>query len=110
MTESPIYRFIPTRRHIGVELLASALQELPTREAFILLLRYCLGPHDHDQSERSRREVSEMLELSVSRVAHLERDGLARLRQRLMQPGSSLWSCIDEDRTLMEDHSGRAMV
>jgi DNA-directed RNA polymerase specialized sigma subunit len=67
-----------------VRQLASALDDLPAREAAVLVLRFGISPETPDSNERTRREVSQLVQRSHSHIATLERTGLALLRQAVL--------------------------
>ena len=81
--DDPNVRLKSVRRMEAIVNLFRMMSRLRESDFVILALRLGLTVDDQALDERSRREVSEKLQLSVSRIAQLEHEAVEDLRMRL---------------------------
>jgi hypothetical protein len=81
--DDPTVRLKSVRRMEAIVNLFRMMSRLREPDFVILALRLGLTVDDQALDERSRREVSEKLQLSVSRIAQLEHEAVEDLRMRL---------------------------
>lgn len=81
--DDPTVRLKAIRRLEAIVSLCRMLTRLRESHFTVLALRLGLTVDDQAIEERSRREVSEKLQLSVSRIAQLEQEAIEDLRIRV---------------------------
>ena len=72
----------------GIARLVDLISTLSEAQLTVVALRFGLTVDDRPLVARSRREISEHLQLSVSRIAQLEREAIQALRQRAIADAS----------------------
>jgi hypothetical protein len=101
ITEKPAVYLRPDQRRIAIRHVMEALCWLGDTEFTVVALRYGLTPDDRDIEPRTRREASDIIDRSHSRVAQLERGGVARLRSLLLEPKDTLSPFFEDGSALM---------
>jgi DNA-directed RNA polymerase specialized sigma subunit len=101
ITEKPAVYLRPDQRRTAIQHVMEALCWLGETEFTVVALRYGLTPDDRDIEPRSRREASDIIDRSHSRVAQLERGGVARLRSLLLEPKDTLSPFLEDGSALM---------
>jgi hypothetical protein len=82
LCDDPDVRLKAVRRMEAIVSLCRLLTRLSDTHFIVLALRLGLTVDDQDIDGQSRRQVSERLRLSVSRIAQLEQEAVVDLRRR----------------------------
>ena len=99
----PTVRLRSIRRLEAVVTLERLLAALRDAHFTVLALRLGLTLDDQPIVEQSRRDVSERLQLSVSRIAQLEQEAIEELRAQVSSASPSLadfFYHVEDDRSL----------